>query len=49
MWYSITTASACANRKEKSEMKEFKICGITYYVYQATAIAECDEGDESKR
>lgn len=30
-------------------MKEFKICGITYYVYQATAIAECDEGDESKR
>lgn len=30
-------------------MKEFRINGITYYVYEATAIAECDNGDESKR
>lgn len=29
--------------------KKFVIYGIAYYVYEATAIAECDEGDESKR
>lgn len=30
-------------------MRKFIIDGITYYVYEATAIAECDEGDESNR
>lgn len=30
-------------------MKKFAIYGIAYYIYEATAIAECDNGDERER